>query len=91
MKRTRIRNTSKKRASALRIYGRKRAAFLVAHPVCRRCQLARSAEVHHAKGRVGSLLLDERWWVALCSPCHRWLTEHPSEAYESGLSLRRVS
>lgn len=46
-------------------------------------------EVHHAKGRVGRLLNDTEWWVALCSACHRWVTEHPAEAKRVGLSASR--
>jgi hypothetical protein len=48
-------------------------------------------EVHHAKGRIGALLLDERFWVPLCSAGHQWVTEHPIEAQRLGLSVSRLS
>lgn len=46
-------------------------------------------QVHHAKGRVGSLMLDQRYWRALCGAHHQFVTEHPPEARAAGLSFHR--
>lgn len=29
--------------------------------------------------------------VSLCVQCHKWITEHPAESYETGWSIRRSS
>jgi len=87
-----MRAVSKKRAAQLRRYARQRALFLEAWP---RCQYPegcdqRATEVHHMRGRVGDLLCDEAWWMAICRTHHAYVTEHPAEAYEIGASYRRV-
>ncbi len=41
-------------------------------------------EVHHMRGRAGSLLTDERHWMAVSKQGHRWVHEHPAEARERG-------
>ena len=36
----------------------------------------RSAEeCHHIRGRIGKLLLDNKWWLPVCSQCHRKMRE----------------
>ena len=45
-----------------------------------------ATEVHHANGRAGTLLIDERFWKPLCSSAHRYVTEHPKYAREDGLT-----
>jgi hypothetical protein len=34
-------------------------------------------------------LNDAAFWIAVCRPCHNWITEHSAEAIELGLSVRR--
>jgi hypothetical protein len=36
--------------------------------------------VHHRRGRIGKLLLDKRFWCALCLECHQWVHQNPAEA-----------
>jgi hypothetical protein len=48
-------------------------------PCCNRLN-----EVHHTRGRAGSLLLDERFWLALSKQGHRWVHENPEEARAHG-------
>jgi hypothetical protein len=51
--------------------------------------LGRSVDVHEVLNRsqggpiVGGAESDYR---ALCRPCHSWITDHPKESYELGLS-----
>ena len=45
---------------------------------------AKLNEVHHAFGRLGALLMDQRLWVALSKQGHRWVHEHPALARERG-------
>jgi hypothetical protein len=37
-------------------------------------------EVHHQRGRLGSLLLDQRFWIPVCARHHRWIHDHPDKA-----------
>jgi hypothetical protein len=84
-----LRRVSKRREREQRVYAQRRAAFLEGK-ACRVCSLA-ATDVHHARGRVGSLFLDERFWVPLCGWCHRYVTEHPSWAVAHGYSQSRLA
>jgi len=48
-----------------------------------------ATQVHHAKGRMGNLLMDERYWIPVSAAGHRWVHAHPLEARELGLTLSR--
>lgn len=85
-----MRRRSVKRARQEREYNKLRDEFLEAHPACERC-LHRATEIHHAKGRVGLLLLAVEFWHGLCHDCHQHITEHPLWAIEQGWSLSRVA
>jgi hypothetical protein len=54
---------------------------------CTRCDNTRLT-IHHSKGR-GKYLLDTSSWVVLCITCHRWVEDHPHDAYEMGFSQLR--
>lgn len=74
-------------------YSAKRKLFLVKHPMCE-AHLAGictqyATDVHHMAGRLGDLLLDIRYWKAVCRACHTWIELHPIEAKEAGLSISR--
>ena len=59
--------------------------LLAAHPVCERCNLRRSTEVHELLSRArGGSILDVDGCVALCHECHHWITTHPAEATATG-------
>lgn len=49
-----------------------------------------TTDVHHMKGRIGSLLLDTRYWVALSREAHKFVEENPEWAKENGYSLNRL-
>lgn len=59
-----------------------------------RCQFpncySRDVQLHHAAGRIGSLLVDTRYFRALCDTHHRWVELHPLEAKEMNLSVNRL-
>lgn len=86
-----IRQVSKARASRLKIYAAVRTAFLRHHPRCEAlviCKAARSpkaTDIHHTRGRVGTLLTDERFFVAVCRQCHEWIGSNPAAARARGL------
>jgi hypothetical protein len=87
-----IRPRSKKRATQEREYAKIRKVYLFCHPVCEvigcGCE---STEIHHKKGRVGELLTDERFFLAVCRPHHNYIESHPFEARDAGYSLSRLS
>lgn len=86
-----MRRVSRKQAARLRVYSQLRRQFLEARPWCEAPGCGQPAsEVHHRAGRVGALLLDTETWLPVCARDHHWITEHPAEAYELGLSERRV-
>jgi hypothetical protein len=49
-----------------------------------------TTDVHHSKGRIGSLLLDTRYWIALSREGHKYVEENPEWAKENGYSLNRL-
>jgi len=50
-----------------------------------------TTDVHHMKGRIGDLLLDTRYWVALSREGHKFVEENPEWAKENGYSLNRLT
>jgi len=50
-----------------------------------------TTEIHHKKGRIGELFLDERYWIALSREGHQYVEENPEWAKENGYSLDRLS
>lgn len=87
-----IKRVSDKRKTALTQYKEDRIVYLKAHPNCEAnltgCR-KKATEIHHAQGRENDKLNDMAFWVAICRPCHVWITEHSAEAIELGLSVRR--
>ncbi|WP_051898626.1 HNH endonuclease [Sciscionella sediminilitoris] len=55
---------------------------------CERCGYVQAAEWHHRKNRSqgGHWAPANGMW--LCSPCHRYVTEHPDEAVRFGWACR---
>ncbi len=44
-----------------------------------------ATEIHHARGRVGKMLNDKRYWWALCREHHRYLHDHGKQSRKLGL------
>ena len=85
IKRRRIRSTSKAKLKELRKYSALKAKFLAVRERCDCChQIFGPLDVHHMRGRSGSLLCDMRHWAAVCRACHNWIHEHPSAARLEG-------
>lgn len=87
-----MRNRSVKRAKQEREYSAIRVQFLYDYPVCQvpGCYMT-SHQVHHKKGRIGDLLTDVRYFLAVCWGCHKQIEENPKWAKENGYSLSRLS
>lgn len=43
-----------------------------------------SKSPHHTRGRIGTLLCDTRYWLAVSERGHEWIHQHPKEAREHG-------
>lgn len=90
----RIPKVSEKRKAEKKEYDVLREAFLKEHPICEcgriECKRGPSTDVHHSKGRAGSLYLDTMFWKALSRACHRWVELNPIEAKKLGLSVNRI-
>lgn len=85
-----MRQVSESRKKLDGAYRRLRDGFLYVNRICEYCGEQAATEVHHKRGRVGADYLDVDHWAALCHRCHVWVTEHPAEAIEQGISERRI-
>ena len=50
----------------------------------------KATDLHHAKGKIGDLLTDSRYFRALCRNCHNYIETHPNFAKENNYSLNRI-
>jgi hypothetical protein len=44
-----------------------------------------ATDCHHHRGRLGSLLMDQQFWVPVCARAHRFIHEHIETARNMGL------
>jgi hypothetical protein len=51
----------------------------------------RATQVHHKMGRIGPLLLDQRFWIAVSDEGHKKIEAYPVWAKENNFSLDRLS
>ena len=61
-----------------------RDRFLKKWPQCCVCHRHKSKDVHHTKGRLGHLLVDQINWLAVCRRCHDRIHSNPKWARENG-------
>lgn len=88
-----IKQKSDKRSKEEKIYAARRIVFL-AKKENQRCPVypsQKTTEVHHKKGRIGSLYLDERYWLAVSHEGHKFIELNPIIAKEKGWSLSRLA
>lgn len=78
--RARLNPVSKSRGGELRIYSARVKAFKKENPVCSYCHKRKTTDNHHERGRLGPLLLDERYWRACCRKCHDKQPGHANSA-----------
>jgi len=88
-----ISRTSSKKERADHLYSVARRAYLLTHPMCEArlpgCSL-NSTDIHHKKGRTGSLYLDTTYFLAVCRNCHNTIEKHVEMAKEEGFSKSRL-
>ena len=84
---------SPKRAKEEREYSKEAKAFKLANPDCaarlKGCTGA-TEDVHHMKGKIGDLLLDQHYWLPACRHCHDWIEKNSKKAKILGLSVSRL-
>ncbi len=94
LKRSGIKRTlSKKREIQVRLYNNKtKPEYLIAHSQCEveDCH-QRATQIHHKKGKIGDLLNDTEYFLAVCWLDHDHIERHPIWAKEKGYSLNRLS
>lgn len=83
---------SEKLLNNLKIYKVVRPEYLSAHPVCQAkidgCT-GESTQIHHKAGRIGDLLINKKYFLAVCFSCHQYIENHPEEAKQKGWSISR--
>lgn len=52
---------------------------------------SKGLQIHHKKGRIGDLLTDKNYFLAVCHNCHVYLEQNPLFARLHGYSLSRLS
>ncbi len=97
-----IRRVSSKRAAQLKEYTKLRKEFMAANPICkvwldenppsaehwtRVPEIAASTDIHHRKSRIGKMLLDTRYWMAVSRTAHQRIHQFPKWAREKGYLL----
>ena len=80
---------SKKRGKQVREYNKLKIEYLRENPDCGRCGEP-AGTIHHKKGRMGELLLNTKYFMPACMPCHDWIESHPNWAKVEGYSLNRL-
>lgn len=82
----RIRPRSRRMTKLMAYYNEIKAIFMAAHPTCEvhDAHTHPATQVHHSRGRAGTLLLDVRYWKAVCSGAHEWIGAQPQDARRTG-------
>ena len=87
----RISIKSVKRMAEDRLYYRNKKEYLSAHIKCEVPGCNKVSEtLHHKKGRIGELIYNERYFLAVCMQHHREIEDNPGWAIEEGYSLPRL-
>ena len=79
-----------KRLSEEKLYAKKKKAYMIDHIKCevKGCNQV-STELHHKKGRIGKLLYNEKYFMAVCHACHRKITDDSDWAIKQGYSISK--
>lgn len=85
--RVRISPVSKKRSRQERVYSTDRRNFLRDFPICP-ITGDPTTEIHHSAHREGEWLNIRRYWIALSSRGHKWVTDNSGRAEKAGLMVK---
>ena len=67
-----------------------RPKYLEEHPICECCGERKSMQIHHKKGRRGQLLIEVRFFMAVCLLCHGRIEKEKGWAFSMGYRLDRI-
>lgn len=84
---------SKSMINKMNEYGKLKKEFL-SKPENKYCPVfpnKTATQIHHKKGRIGKLLLDTRYWLAVSHDGHEKIERNPIWAKQMGYSLSRLS
>ena len=84
----RIKQVSSKRQQQNQSYLVMRKIFLDTNPNCVLYKDKPSTEIHHSAGRRGDMLLDTRYWFALCREAHMYIHANPEWAEDNGFLIK---
>lgn len=91
-----IAKESDKRKEVNKEYYKNAKIFVNTHPICQAgikdvCT-KKSVCVHHKKGRNSKEdLMNEKYWLSVCLPCHQVIELNPSYSIQQGFSVSRHS
>jgi hypothetical protein len=84
-----------------KLYKKARLEYLESHKCCEAkltgCTIPTvdyesvGLQIHHKKGRVGELLFDKRYFLAVCQNCHNYIEQNVDFAISNGFSLSRLA
>lgn len=80
---------SDRRKKSMVVYRGLVREFIPAHPRCSVYPAKASTDVHHTRGRAGTLLIDKRFWKAVSREGHNWINANPLDARKRGLICER--
>lgn len=79
-----INSRSENRLAEEKIYEKKKKVYMDNHKICE-CGCGRASnDLHHKAGRVGKLLYDENYFMAVNRFCHGWIHANPKESRKKG-------
>ena len=87
-----IKKVSKSMEVKLKEYSRRKKEFM-SLPENKYCPVypnRLATEVHHSKGRIGSLLLNTEFWIAVSSDGHKFIHENDSWSRRKGYLKTRM-
>lgn len=79
-----INNRSDKRTKEERVYEKEKKIHKANHPICE-CGCGKyTTEIHHKAGRIGKLIYDVRYFMAMHWECHKWVHLNPKQSRKKG-------
>lgn len=79
-----VNKVSDRQRKRLKEYRETKKHVLNHQAYCRVCLDNLATEVHHSRGRLGSLLCNETYLIPICMGCHRWIHDNVGEAVRRG-------
>jgi hypothetical protein len=85
-----IKKVAEKMAKKLDAYAERRRAFLH-NKRCAVFPVLKATEIHHKAGRIGKMLLNEKYWLAVSRKGHVEIEMNPAWAEKMGFKISRLT